>query len=104
MCRHLTSAAQSNQRAVALLFWEASYAFAFLASAGVATAARLSGGAKPLSEKRLPPSLDVFGWCTWDAFYSSVSARGIAEGLSSLHKGGIFPRTLIIDDGWQVRG
>jgi hypothetical protein len=26
------------------------------------------------------------------------------EGLSSLHAGGIAPRLLIIDDGWQVRG
>jgi hypothetical protein len=40
--------------------------------------------------------------CTWDAFYSTVSARGLVEGLSSLHAGGIAPRLLIIDDGWQV--
>ena len=69
---------------------------------GVAAAARLSGGAQPLAKKKLPPSLDVFGWCTWDAFYSTVSAKGIQEGLSSLTKGGIRPRTLIIDDGWQM--
>lgn len=47
------------------------------APVGVAIAARLSGGAQPLSSKSLPPSLDVMGWCTWDAFYSTVSARGI---------------------------
>ena len=35
-----------------------------------------AGGAKPLREKQLPKLLDVFGWCTWDAFYSRVSARG----------------------------
>jgi hypothetical protein len=35
-----------------------------------------AGGAKPLREKALPGLLDVFGWCTWDAFYSRVSARG----------------------------
>lgn len=40
--------------------------------------------------------------CTWDAFYSTVSARGLVEGLSSLHAGGIAPKLLIIDDGWQV--
>jgi hypothetical protein len=40
--------------------------------------------------------------CTWDAFYSTVSARGLVEGLGSLHAGGIVPRLLIIDDGWQV--
>jgi len=38
----------------------------------IPSAARLSGGARPRSEKELPESLDVFGWCTWDAFYSSV--------------------------------
>ncbi|GAX76619.1 hypothetical protein CEUSTIGMA_g4065.t1 [Chlamydomonas eustigma] len=69
---------------------------------GVTAAARLSGGALPLTQKKLPPSLDVFGWCTWDAFYSTVSAQGIQEGLRSLNRGGIRPRTLIIDDGWQT--
>ncbi len=73
-----------------------------LVERGVAAAAALSGGAQPLSTKRLPPSLDVFGWCTWDAFYSTVSARGLQEGLASLQSGGITPRTLIIDDGWQA--
>jgi len=73
-----------------------------LVERGVAAAARLSGGARPLSTKTLPPSLDVFGWCTWDAFYSTVSARGIQEGLASLRTGGINPRFLIIDDGWQM--
>lgn len=74
----------------------------YLVDAGVAVAAALSGGAKPRAHKRLPPSLDAFGWCTWDAFYSTVSARGLAEGLSSLHSGGVYPRMLIIDDGWQL--
>jgi hypothetical protein len=41
----------------------------------VAQAARLSGTAKPLTAKHLPDSLDYFGWCTWDAFYSTVSAE-----------------------------
>eukprot|EP00798_Chlamydomonas_sp_ICE-L_P015607 gene15607-21712_t len=40
---------------------------------GVAYAAKLSGGAKPRVEKAIPPSLDYFGWCTWDAFYSSMT-------------------------------
>lgn len=47
-----------------------------LIESAVADAAALSGGSKPLSEKQLPPTLDVFGWCTWDAFYSRVSAQG----------------------------
>lgn len=43
----------------------------------VAVAGSLSGGAKPRRLKQLPPSLNAFGWCTWDAFYSTVSARGV---------------------------
>ena len=49
-----------------------------LVDQAVAAAAFLSGGAKPRAEKSLPPSLDVFGWCTWDAFYSKISSRGIS--------------------------
>lgn len=73
-----------------------------LVERGVAAAAQISGGVKPRWEKELPASLDVFGWCTWDAFYSTVSARGISEGLQSLLTGGTPPKLLIIDDGWQV--
>lgn len=47
-----------------------------LVELGVAGSAALSGTAKPRTQKKLPASLDVFGWCTWDAFYSRVSALG----------------------------
>uniref|UniRef100_A0A061S594 galactinol--sucrose galactosyltransferase n=1 Tax=Tetraselmis sp. GSL018 TaxID=582737 RepID=A0A061S594_9CHLO len=67
----------------------------------VASAAALSGGGKPLSAKQLPPSLDVFGWCTWDAFYSKISAKGLHEGVRSLCDGGVPPKLVILDDGWQ---
>lgn len=30
---------------------------------------------------QLPSFLDWFGWCTWDAFYTDVTAEGIEEGL-----------------------
>lgn len=73
-----------------------------LVEQGVSAAGRISGGSKPRRDKKLPESLDVFGWCTWDAFYSTVSAKGVAEGLKSLCDGGTPPRLLIIDDGWQV--
>ncbi|WIA40450.1 hypothetical protein OEZ86_013807 [Tetradesmus obliquus] len=73
-----------------------------LVDAGVAAAAALSGGAAPRAAKHLPASLDGFGWCTWDAFYSTVSARGLVEGLGSLAAGGLSPQLLIIDDGWQL--
>ncbi|WVZ62420.1 hypothetical protein U9M48_012176 [Paspalum notatum var. saurae] len=52
-------------------------------------------------KKKLPSFLDWFGWCTWDAFYTDVTAAGVKDGLRSLSKGGAPPRFLIIDDGWQ---
>jgi len=55
----------------------------------------------PLREKKLPPSVDEFGWCTWDAFYSDVSPDGVREGVRALTEAGVPPRTVILDDGWQ---
>ncbi|XP_052172849.1 probable galactinol--sucrose galactosyltransferase 2 [Diospyros lotus] len=55
-------------------------------------------------EKKFPSFLDWFGWCTWDAFYTDVTAEGVEEGLKSLSEGGTPPRFLIIDDGWQQIG
>ena len=51
--------------------------------------------------KPLPAFCDVFGWCTWDAFYQEVSHDKVRLGLESFVKGGITPRYLILDDGWQ---
>jgi len=80
-----------------------------LAESAVLAAAALSGPARPRVDKGRgdgsgkPPSfIDAFGWCTWDAFYSQVSARGVGEGVSSLRAGGAPPRFVIVDDGWQV--
>ncbi|XP_072951405.1 probable galactinol--sucrose galactosyltransferase 2 [Typha angustifolia] len=55
-------------------------------------------------KKKLPSFLDWFGWCTWDAFYTDVTAEGVHQGLKSLSDGGAPPRFLIIDDGWQQIG
>ncbi|CAL9060457.1 probable galactinol--sucrose galactosyltransferase 2 [Musa acuminata AAA Group] len=55
-------------------------------------------------KKKLPSLLDWFGWCTWDAFYTDVTAEGVDQGLQSLSEGGAPPRFLIIDDGWQQIG
>lgn len=85
-------------RAVLLASGPDPYALVDLA---VPEAASLSGGALPLKQKRLPPSIDVFGWCSWDAYYSSVSAQGLTDAVTSLHKGGVPPKLVIIDDGWQ---
>ncbi|XP_074320479.1 putative galactinol--sucrose galactosyltransferase 2 [Silene latifolia] len=55
-------------------------------------------------KKKIPSFVDWFGWCTWDAFYTDVTAEGVEEGLKSLSEGGTPPRFLIIDDGWQQIG
>ncbi|XP_012444097.1 probable galactinol--sucrose galactosyltransferase 1 isoform X3 [Gossypium raimondii] len=55
-------------------------------------------------KKKMPDILNWFGWCTWDAFYTNVSAEGLKQGLESLEKGGTPPKFVIIDDGWQTVG
>ncbi|KAK7284565.1 hypothetical protein RJT34_19312 [Clitoria ternatea] len=54
-----------------------------------------------LEEKKLPNLVDKFGWCTWDAFYLTVNPVGVWHGLKDFAEGGIAPRFVIIDDGWQ---
>ena len=54
-----------------------------------------------LEEKPVTHIVDKFGWCTWDAFYLTVDPAGIWSGLNEFVEGGISPRFLIIDDGWQ---
>ncbi|XP_058082285.1 stachyose synthase [Magnolia sinica] len=54
-----------------------------------------------LEEKSVPSLIDKFGWCTWDAFYLAVDPVGVWHGVKDFINGGIAPRFLIIDDGWQ---
>ncbi|OWM62843.1 stachyose synthase-like [Punica granatum] len=54
-----------------------------------------------LEEKKVPSLVDKFGWCTWDAFYLTVDPVGVWHGVKDFADGGISPRFLIIDDGWQ---
>lgn len=51
-------------------------------------------------DKPLPDFVDLFDWCTWDAFYRDVSAEKVREGLESFRAGGVQPRFLVLDDGW----
>ncbi|XP_023525173.1 probable galactinol--sucrose galactosyltransferase 1 [Cucurbita pepo subsp. pepo] len=51
--------------------------------------------------KKMPDILNWFGWCTWDAFYTEVDSDGVKKGLESFESGGIPPKFVIIDDGWQ---
>ena len=52
-------------------------------------------------DKALPDFTDYFGWCTWDAFYQDVSPENVGAGLEQFAKGGVTPRFVILDDGWQ---
>ncbi|KAK6120141.1 hypothetical protein DH2020_046047 [Rehmannia glutinosa] len=54
-----------------------------------------------IEEKSPPPLVNKFGWCTWDAFYLTVEPAGIWHGVKEFADGGLSPRFLIIDDGWQ---
>ncbi|KAG5086953.1 hypothetical protein JHK82_054350 [Glycine max] len=54
-----------------------------------------------LEEKTVPKIADKFGWCTWDAFYLTVNPVGVWHGLKDFAEGGVAPRFVIIDDGWQ---
>jgi raffinose synthase len=53
-------------------------------------------------EKPVPSTANLFGWCTWDAFYHKVAPAGIEKGLETFERGGVVPKWLIIDDGWQT--
>jgi len=62
---------------------------------------RASAPASFAGKKPVPSFIDDFGWCTWDAFYQEVSHAKVREGLESFREGGVEPRFLILDDGWQ---
>jgi hypothetical protein len=46
-------------------------------------------------------SFYFLGFCTWDAFYSSVDSDKVSSGLDSLRDAGVTVKYVILDDGWQ---
>jgi raffinose synthase len=74
--------------------------YELMESSARAVMARLRTG-RLRREKPLPDFVDDFGWCTWDAFYQEVTAQNVADGLKTFAEGGVEPRFLILDDGWQ---
>jgi raffinose synthase len=74
--------------------------FAMCRDGARSVAARIGWGSLR-RDKALPDFTDQFGWCTWDAFYTEVSAANVREGLARFAEGGVRPRMLILDDGWQ---
>ena len=69
--------------------------------AAMERAQRALGTFELLENKKIPLSADVFGWCSWDAFYTDVTPTGIEHGVQTLREGGTPARFVIIDDGWQ---
>jgi raffinose synthase len=72
-----------------------------LVRAGAESVAKRLRWGRLRHEKTLPDFVDLFGWCTWDAFYQDVSAARVREGLERFAAGGVRPRMVILDDGWQ---
>ncbi|KAL0335803.1 UNVERIFIED_CONTAM: putative galactinol--sucrose galactosyltransferase 2 [Sesamum radiatum] len=50
-------------------------------SEGTLILAKHKGTFSHVEDKKVPPHLDWFGWCTWDVFYTRVDPQGIREGL-----------------------
>ncbi|MBA2482721.1 MAG: hypothetical protein H0V44_18815 [Planctomycetes bacterium] len=72
-----------------------------LVRAGARSVAAFLSCGRLRRDKPLPPFVDLFGWCTWDAFYHDVTHAKVQEGLASFTAGGVTPKLLILDDGWQ---
>ena len=72
-----------------------------LVSAAAASVTARMGTGRLRRDKPLPEFADLFGWCTWDAFYNEVSHDKIREGLESFAAGGVRPRWMLVDAGWQ---
>ena len=85
---------------VALFIAEGDDPYSLMEACAETLCARYRSGRLRL-DKPLPAFADRFGWCTWDAFYHDVSAEKVREGLESFQAGGVEPRYLILDDGWQ---
>lgn len=62
-----------------------------LAAAGARAVHRHLGTAGPRTDKPVQDFLDLFGWCTWDAFYKQVSADKVLAGLDAFARGGVEP-------------
>jgi raffinose synthase len=72
-----------------------------MAELGARVVMKHLGNGKLRRDKPVPDFANEFGWCTWDSFYKKVSADGVRRGLKSFKDGGVEPRMLILDDGWQ---
>lgn len=71
-----------------------------LCAAGAREVASLLGTCRVRIDKQDPLFVDLFGWCTWDAFYLKVDGEKVVDGLAKWKASGIPLSLLILDDGW----
>ena len=60
------------------------------------------GTFRPRQAKPTPAFVEYLGWCTWDAFYREVDEKKVLRGLKGFQRGGVSPKFVIVDDGWQT--
>ena len=72
-----------------------------MTEAGAQSVMQQLGTGKLRRDKSVPDFAGHFGWCTWDSFYHEVSFANVRRGLESFAAGGVEPRFIILDDGWQ---
>lgn len=53
-------------------------------------------------EKDYPEILGHLGWCSWNAYYTEVTAEGMAANARSFKEADFPVRWMIIDDGWHT--
>lgn len=51
-------------------------------------------------ERKLPEMFEYFGWCSWDAFYTDISADKVLAKVKELKKKKVPARWILMDDGW----
>ena len=55
-------------------------------------------------QKPVPPFVEDFGWCSWNAFYSTVTKEDVTAALNTFNEGKLPVGFYILDDGWQDVG
>ncbi len=68
---------------------------------GMSAAIQWMGRGKERTQKQVPEWVELFGWNTWDAFYSDLNEEKMLKGLETFQEGGIVPGQMVIDEGWQ---
>ena len=59
------------------------------------------GGIRERERRKYPEILEYLGWCSWNAFYHDVSAKGLEEKLQEFRDKKLPVKWILIDDGWS---